>query len=115
MGRSRGSHSQELERVRGELVDPDVTVARPVAPRRGDKSGIEFPAREVVVHHVYDAPPAPAAAPPVATRRVPVWVIVVAYFAMAIGIVLLVLALSSGPIIQPPHTPAPHHHRTSGR
>jgi hypothetical protein len=110
MRRSRNQHTQQLDRVRGEIVEPGVPVARPVPRRPG--SGGELAGsleRRVVVHHVYDAPP-PAPAPLRPGRRVPVWAIVVAYFAMAIGIVLLVLALSSGPIIQPPHTPTKVHH-----
>jgi hypothetical protein len=123
MRRSREQHPRALERVRGELVEPDVPVARPVPARRGDPTSRHStpspdywtpPARVDVVHrHVYDAPPPPA--PAIAQRRVPVWAIVVAYFAMAIGILLLVLALQSGPIIQPPHTPTHTHHEGTSR
>lgn len=115
MRRSRSQHTQQLDRVRGEIVEPGVPVARPV-PRRS-RDGRELVGsleQRVVVHHVYDAPP-PAPAPLRPERRVPVWAIVVAYFAMAIGIVLLVLALSSGPIIQPPHPPATTHHERTSR
>jgi hypothetical protein len=120
MRRSRDPHPQALERVRGELIEPDVPVARPVAPRRRapvEPYGPESARVEVVHRHVYDTPSAPAAAPapPAPQRRVPMWMIVLGYFAGIVGVVLLILALSSGPIIQPPHTPTKAHHERTTR
>jgi hypothetical protein len=97
--------SRELERVSGELVEREV-VARPVAPTTSEQVS------PAVIY--VQQPVAPVFEPtPVRRHGVPLWMIVLGYFAGVIGIILLVLALSSGPLIQPPHTPTTQHERST--